>query len=86
MTIDLRDGISLELLVLHHNEVVRALGAAQRRLDILTAQHRDLVGRTDELSGQPNSTMGDAWRLESDGIKLQIAHLEERVNGRVATS
>ena len=84
--IDPRDGVNLGLLIAHHNEVVRALETAQNRLDILTGQQRESIGRIDELAGQPNSTMGDAWRSESDGLKLQIAVLEERVNNGRATA
>ena len=78
--IDPRDQASVELLVAHHNEVVRSLDGALRQLEIMTQLQRELSGRVDELEGKPNSTMGDAWRSESDGLKLQIHELGARMD------
>jgi len=78
--IDIRDGVDLQLLVQHHNEAVRAVEGVRRQLEIMTDLQRDLSGRVDSLEGLPNGSTGDAWRSESDGLKLQLHELGTRMD------
>ena len=86
IAIEVGDEIDVGSLVGHHNEVVRALQSAQRRLEILTDEQRRYAGRIDTLEGNRNTTMGDAWAVPLDRVTTRVTTLEERVNnGRVAT-
>lgn len=53
--VDLRGHQEVEVHIL-----ARALLSLQGQVETLTQQHREIVGRLDEVEGKPNSTMGDS--------------------------